>query len=254
MSAPFEGLEDRLLRGGIAPRHVKRYLRELSEHLADLTEAQAVAGHDREDAAIRARAALGPDAELADAMLKQRDFRSVSARFPWAVFGILPPFGAALGVVLPVLLIAVSAKAALALSLVERGMVEPAWMQFSIHALLATGNLFAMPLTMLLLTMIIWRQRLPTSWLLLALAVIAPLALHAGIEFPATAEIARQKGAALTLGFGFSHMGALLVPGGKDAVLAITNLVWAAAHYGLALLPLAWLIRRRGLAKVPFPS
>ena len=33
MSAPFEALEDRLLRGGIAPRHVKRYLRELHEHL-----------------------------------------------------------------------------------------------------------------------------------------------------------------------------------------------------------------------------
>ena len=58
-SEAFANLEDRLLRGGIAPRHVKRYLRELSEHLADLTAAQRDAGFDAEDAAARTRAALG---------------------------------------------------------------------------------------------------------------------------------------------------------------------------------------------------
>src|SRR3569833_1509433 len=99
-SEAFAGLEDRLLRGGIAPRHVKRYLRELTEHLADLTEAQRDLGHDQTDAAARARAALGPDAELADAMLKQRDFRSWRARFPWAVFGLMPPLALILGFLL----------------------------------------------------------------------------------------------------------------------------------------------------------
>src|ERR1700744_4848181 len=96
----FAGLEDRLLRGGIAPRHVRRYLRELSEHLADLTAAERAAGHDAADAALRARAALGPDGELADAMLKQRDFRSLSARFPWLVFIVMPPFALISGFVL----------------------------------------------------------------------------------------------------------------------------------------------------------
>ena len=98
MSAPFEALEDRLLRGGIAPRHVKRYLRELDEHLSDITDAQAAAGHDAPTAAARARAALGPDEELADAMLKRRDFRSLSARFPWLVFGVLPVLALSLAV------------------------------------------------------------------------------------------------------------------------------------------------------------
>ena len=90
MSEPFKVLEEKLLRGGIAPRHVKRYLRELGEHLSDITEAQTSAGHDAPTAAARARAALGPDQELADAMLKRSDFRSLSARFPWLVFGVLP--------------------------------------------------------------------------------------------------------------------------------------------------------------------
>ena len=82
MSAPFETLEDRLLRGGVAPRHVKRYLRELDEHLSDITEARAAAGHDAPVAAASARAALGPDEELADAMLNRRDFRTLSCPLP----------------------------------------------------------------------------------------------------------------------------------------------------------------------------
>jgi hypothetical protein len=36
MPVHFESLRDRLLRGGVAPRHVTRYLRELTEHLEDL--------------------------------------------------------------------------------------------------------------------------------------------------------------------------------------------------------------------------
>ena len=37
---PFEALSETLLRAGIAPRHVRRCLRELGDHLADLSEAQ----------------------------------------------------------------------------------------------------------------------------------------------------------------------------------------------------------------------
>jgi hypothetical protein len=39
MCTPFEAFEDRLLTGGIAPRHVKRYLRELGVHLSDIADA-----------------------------------------------------------------------------------------------------------------------------------------------------------------------------------------------------------------------
>jgi len=37
---PFEELRERLLTAGIAPRHVRRYLAELSDHLDDLILAQ----------------------------------------------------------------------------------------------------------------------------------------------------------------------------------------------------------------------
>jgi hypothetical protein len=90
----FDNLRERLLLGGVAPRHVRRYLRELDEHLDDLTAQQRQGGYDGEDAAIRARARLGGDDELASAMLAQKRFRSWTARAPWAVFLFLPPIAA----------------------------------------------------------------------------------------------------------------------------------------------------------------
>jgi hypothetical protein len=87
----FETLRESLLHGGIAPRHVRRYLRELDDHLCDLTEAQRAAGHDEADAAARALALLGSEEELGAAMLAQPSLSSLPARAPWLVFGLLPP-------------------------------------------------------------------------------------------------------------------------------------------------------------------
>jgi hypothetical protein len=241
----FDALEDLLLRGGIAPRHVKRYLRELSEHLADLTQAQREAGFDEADAAARARAALGPDQELADAMLKSRDFRSLTARFPWLVFGVVPPLVMFVAAAFPVLLVAAFGKLAQTLSLISRGMVEPAWLQVSIRLLLETGTVLALPLTVLLMAVIACRQRLSPAWLLLPLTVLWPLLLCASIDFPATAEIARKSGASLSLGAGFSSSGGLT---GANSLLYTMGRL-------LALLPAVWLLwMRRRLSKVPVPS
>lgn len=244
MSAPFEPLRERLLRAGIAPRHVRRYLRELSEHLADLTAEQRAAGYDEENAAIRARALLGDDAELATAMEEQPGFRSLVARFPWLVFGVVPPIIMFICTAFPVLLVALFAKMALILSLVERGTVEPPWLQTAIRLVLETGNLLALPLTVLLMTVLVWRQRLSPAWALLSLAVLWPLLLCASIDFPATAEIARKSGASLSLGAGFSTRGAFA---------QANSLLFTVAHYSLALMPVALLIwkRRTALAKVP---
>src|SRR3954470_19062621 len=97
----FEGLRETLLKGGIAPRHVRRYLGELSEHLEDLIKEQQALGYDAEDADVRARALLGEDPELAAAMLEQKRFRSLPARAPWLVFLLLPPvLTAAIGLAL----------------------------------------------------------------------------------------------------------------------------------------------------------
>lgn len=88
----FDALRERLLEAGVAPRHVRRYLGELADHLVDLTAEEERTCHSRADAELAALARLGKIDDLAKAMIEQRQFQSWSARAPWAVFGIAPLF------------------------------------------------------------------------------------------------------------------------------------------------------------------
>ena len=97
MAKLFHELRERLLRAGVAPRHVRRYVGELQEHFADLIAEEERAGRNRAEAQSAALARIGSVDELAKAMIKQRQFQSWSARAPWVVFGLgwLPVMSAA---------------------------------------------------------------------------------------------------------------------------------------------------------------
>lgn len=86
----FDRLSERLLSGGIAPRHVRRYVRELSDHFDDLVREEKENGAGRELAQTRALSRLGSEDDLAQAMLSRPELRSLTARFPWAMFGLGP--------------------------------------------------------------------------------------------------------------------------------------------------------------------
>ena len=92
MAKPFSELRERLLRAGVAPRHVRRYLTELADHWADLTAEEERAGRSRADAESAALVRLGRMDDLARAMIEQRRFQSWCVRAPWAVFGLAPLF------------------------------------------------------------------------------------------------------------------------------------------------------------------
>jgi len=85
-------LRERLLRAGVAPRHVRRYLTELAEHLADLTAEEQRSGRSRTEAESVALTRLGGMESLAKAMIEQRQFRSWCSRVPWATFVLSPLF------------------------------------------------------------------------------------------------------------------------------------------------------------------
>jgi hypothetical protein len=89
MSQPFESVREQLLRAGIAPRHVRRYIIELGEHLADLTARERSAGLDARAAGERARVLLGTDHQLVQAMIDRVPL-SFTVRAPWAAFALLP--------------------------------------------------------------------------------------------------------------------------------------------------------------------
>lgn len=226
----FDALRETLLAGGIAPRHVRRYLTELSEHLDDLTLEQRAAGFDAEDAVTRARARLGDDAELAQAMLARKQFRSWAVRAPWAFFGLLPPFVtllAAFAVVGPLALLAN------ATGLAGHGsMNAPHWFRMLVAVLFAFGN-FAVP--PLLATGFVWltdRQRIRPLWALLAIALIVLVDLRFQADFPA----AGQRGGSISVGAGLwlYHFHSLVENWG----LSLTQLL-------LTLMPAAWLVQKK---------
>jgi len=95
----FRRLSERLLHAGIAPRHVRRYVCELSDHFDDLVREEKEGGAGHELAATRALSRLGHEDDLAAAMLARPELRSFMARFPWAVFGLGPIILLALSVV-----------------------------------------------------------------------------------------------------------------------------------------------------------
>jgi hypothetical protein len=99
MAKPFHELRERLLRAGVAPRHVRRYLTELTDHLADLRAEEERAGRSRADAESAALVRLGGMDDLAKALLLLAGAWFVALFILWSGWQIfLPgadtPFGA----------------------------------------------------------------------------------------------------------------------------------------------------------------
>jgi hypothetical protein len=179
----FEALREMLLKSGIAPRHVRRYLRELEEHYADLYAAQREAGFEPEDAGIRARARLGSDAELAAAMIDQRDFRSISARFPWLMFGLLPPLAVIVCCVILVMILAgigVASGAVIPDQKIHAPI--PGWYAWMASTIIFAANCLVAPSLGFLLAWMAQRQRMKPVWPFLAMALILVVGLQANFE------------------------------------------------------------------------
>lgn len=188
MPQRFEALTETLLKAGIAPRHVRRYVRELEDHLDDLIALQRQRGYDGEDAFARARALLGPDEELARAMTASGRFRSLSARAPWLVFGVLPPVAVAAGLCafgFALILAAIPFRPA------PHGPF-PEWCAAVAAYYCESANLGIGPLAAVAMVLVAMRQRLSRRWLglgvgltaffsaLSTLAIVMPAGSHAG--------------------------------------------------------------------------
>ena len=226
----FDNLREKLLAGGIAPRHVRRYLAELNEHLDDLTREQREAGYDTEDAALRARARLGGDDELAAAMLAQKGFRSVAARAPWAVFLFLPPVAAlALGFVFVGSLVLIG-KCFGFLPLSDHA--TPLWFQALATNLVAVANLTTKPLAAMLFVAIAVRQRLKLVWPVIATLLLLVLVVQSEVVFAAPGKSQLRLGAGLAL-----------LPQAWTA--AGENWLQIGAQYVLTVLPVLWLYKAR---------
>lgn len=227
----FDNLREKLLLAGIAPRHVRRYLKELHEHLDDLTREQRDAGYDSEDAQIRARARLGSEDELATAMLAQKGFRSVTARAPWAVFLFLPPVAAAaIGILFIGSLVLIGKQIGFPGNMTAA--LAPQWFQMLANSLVLSANLAVMPLTAILFVAVAHRQRLSLIWPLAATVLLLVFVLHSDVLFAPQGKGHLQIGAGIVFA---DHTWSMLVE----------NWRVAAVQYALTILPVLWLYRMR---------
>ncbi len=86
----FSELRRHLLRGGVAPKHVKRTIKELRHHFLDLEGKALDEGLPPEDAAAQAAEQLGDQELILEGVLARPELRSWAHRWAWAIYGLGP--------------------------------------------------------------------------------------------------------------------------------------------------------------------
>jgi hypothetical protein len=86
----FDSLKERLLRGGVAPKHVRRTITELRDHHTDLFAEAFARGCSLEDAGREASIRLGDEDALAAAAFARPELRSWAHRWPWVAYCLTP--------------------------------------------------------------------------------------------------------------------------------------------------------------------
>ncbi|MGK9236337.1 hypothetical protein KXS07_31435 [Inquilinus limosus] len=183
MQRPFEELRERLLFAGVAPRHVHRYISELEEHLADLTDKLMDWSADtRAEAERLALARIGSTDVLAEAMLARPEFRSWAARLPWCAFVLVPPVILAACVTTTVLLLILATRSLGFAGDPNVHPVPPAW--FGILSQAAAGfNTYVLPVLLgWAIAIAAARQRVGLVWPILGMIAIAFLGSITSLE------------------------------------------------------------------------
>jgi hypothetical protein len=172
-------LARRLLRGGVGLRHVRRTLRELRDHRADLVHRMVEQGQDHAAATCEARQLLGDRDALAAQMIARPELRSRARRFAWLLF-----------VLGPMPMVAVMAFAAVAIVVMAAGALEgvgliSTWVNGSnLHPPTITITIAAITIRVLLqwvapvlvgllLCRAAARRLMPAIWPLCAMAIVA---------------------------------------------------------------------------------
>jgi hypothetical protein len=171
----FDVMKERLLRAGLAPRHVRRYIAELDDHWSDLVREEMAKGTARLAAEADALSRLGDENDLAAAMLERRDLRSLIDRLPWASF-IFGPLALVVASIVAVLFVEAGV-----LTIISHFYANPLhrpppeWFMLSVAAWNAWPT-FVAPLAIALFFVVLGaRQRMPAGFTLLSVAITCAL-------------------------------------------------------------------------------
>jgi hypothetical protein len=220
----FEDLREKLLRAGIPPRHVKRYVTELREHLADLEEQERAAGLGPQQARERALILLGSEAQLAQSMIRVAP-RSLAARAPWSVLALLP-------VLLLLCAVAATGNLMFHLPVALRGLA-PSDMPAGYASLIATvsfvANYLIGPLLAAGCIAAALRQRLSSAWIWVGLALIALVSGFLGFHMHVVPATDGGRGSTVFSALGAVYRGGRLDPAATLGIALLRAAVLFAA-------------------------
>ncbi len=165
-------LARRLLRGGVGLRHVRRTLRELRDHRADLVDRMVEQGQDRAAATCEARQLLGDRDALAAQMIARPELRSRARRFAWLLFVLGPMPMVAVMVFAAVAIVVIVAVALEGVGLISTREIGSNPHQFTIPVRVLL-QWMAPVLVGLLLCRAAARRLMPAIWPVCAMAIVA---------------------------------------------------------------------------------
>ena len=228
----FDALREQLLRAGIAPRHVHRYVAELRDHLDDLVREERANGAAPGVAEAKARARLGNDDELAAVMLARPELRSLAARYPWAVFG-LSPIAMVIAALAVGLLLEGAAIYAASKFFPHPTSAQREWFIFATEIWNALWT-FAAPLAIAAgLCLLGLRQRIPPAWIFAGIALACFFGAFQEIHFADDGHHGE-----LSLGSGlFPPFPAKLVVGGIQRLVFTLALAGGLYWFGKSVQP-----------------
>lgn len=176
----YRRLSDLLLQGGISPRRVRRIVGELRDHFLDLKSDAIAAGMAEAEAENWAASRLGTEQEVTDAMLERPELQSWAARWPWAVYMLLPTL---LLDIVSLLVVGLVFGMVFALSSVEA--VTDPWFGGTVDAILATFEYVA---PLIVCAGFIWmavKRRSRSPWLIPGVVMAGVLggSYHIGVDW-----------------------------------------------------------------------
>jgi hypothetical protein len=232
----FPTIRERLLRGGIAPKHVRRTIGELRDHYADLVAEAMSRGAGSAQAASEARQRLGDEETLVAEVLGRRELRSWAHRWPWAIYGLTPPL--ILVAAISAVLIALFVPIYVLTSQWGRGWMPPGWFQLLVE--IARGlSMFGLPLMVAAgVCLSAGRRRSGLLWPLVGVVLVALIggAIDLQIRWPRPG----QPGA-LSVGLSllppFPGFGGMLLRTALSTVLVLVPFHWLRTRHQPARAP-----------------
>jgi hypothetical protein len=225
----FEGLSQRLLRAGIAPRQVKRLVGEIEAHFADLVAELRSTGLSQAESESQAAVRLGTEDVIVANILAHPELRSWARQRPWLAFVLLPLLALAVQFVLSMLAavgVIVFATQVLGITALYPGPVP--WV---VRGLQAYGVWIAPVAAAGAACFLAVRSGAPLTWPIVGCALIALLGAATNASFEWSPAV--QRGV-LSGGIGL-HFPELGLTGALRAILTILTV----------LVPVLWLRRRR---------